>query len=522
MSRSLLRSGLIVSIMTFLSRVLGLVRDIVIADKIGAATGADIFFFANRIPNFLRRLFAEGAFAQAFVPVLTEVKEKHGDDAVRQLIAKVAGTLGVIVTVVTVLGVLGSGVIVTLFGFGWFWDWLHGGPNAEKFELASFMLKITFPYLWFITFVALSGAILNTYNRFAIAAFTPVFLNICMIFSAIFLSEYFDMSAVALAVGVFLGGVVQFLFQIPFLVKAGFMVRPRWGWKDPGVTKIRTLMLPAMFGVSVNQINLLLDTVIASFLMTGSISWLYYADRLIEFPLGIFGIGIATVVLPHLSAMRAKGEQQAFERTMDWGVKFICFLGVPALAGLIVLAEPIISVLYLRGEFGLDDLQKVVAGLVAYASGLVSYMLIKVLAPGFYARQDTKTPVRIGIKAMVANMVLNLIFAPWLGYVGLALATACSASLNAFWLYSALKKQGIYHFSRPTWVFLAKLALAASIMFLTLNFFVFEVSEWAMMPIVQRITWLVVFIGSGGVIYLLSTLTLGIRIADLKNGSSQT
>lgn len=508
--------------MTFLSRILGLVRDIVIADKIGAAAGADVFFFANRIPNFLRRLFAEGAFAQAFVPVLTEVKEKHGDDAVRQLIAKVAGTLGVIVTIVTILGVLGSGVIVTLFGFGWFWDWLHGGPNAEKFELASFMLKITFPYLWFITFVALSGAILNTYNRFAIAAFTPVFLNICMIFSAIFLSDYFELSAISLAVGVFLGGVVQFLFQIPFLVKAGFMVRPRWGWKDPEVTKIRTLMLPAMFGVSVNQINLLLDTVIASFLMTGSISWLYYADRLIEFPLGIFGIGIATVVLPHLSAMRAKGEQQAFERTMDWGVKFICFLGVPALAGLIVLAEPIISVLYLRGEFGLDDLQKVVAGLIAYASGLVSYMLIKVLAPGFYARQDTKTPVRIGIKAMVANMVLNLIFAPWLGYVGLALATACSASLNAFWLYSALKKEGIYHFSRSTWVFLAKLALAASVMFLAINFFVFEVSEWAMMPIIERIIWLVVFIGAGGVVYLLSTLILGIRIADLKNGSSQT
>lgn len=517
-----MRSGLIVSMMTFLSRVLGLVRDIVIADKIGAAAGADIFFFANRIPNFLRRLFAEGAFAQAFVPVLSEVREKHGDDEVRLLVAKVAGTLGVIVSIVTLIGVLCSGAIVALFGFGWFWDWLHDGPNADKFELASLMLKITFPYLWFITFVALSGAILNTYNRFAIAAFTPVFLNICMIFSALFLAEQFDISAMALAVGVFLGGVVQFLFQIPFLARSGFMLMPRWGWKDPWVTKIRTLMLPAMFGVSVNQINLLLDTVIASFLMTGSISWLYYADRLIEFPLGIFGIGIATVVLPHLSALRAKGEQQAFQHTMDWGIRFICFLGIPALAGLIVLAEPIISVLYLRGEFTLIDLQRVVAGLTAYSCGLVSFMLIKVLAPGFYARQDTKTPVKIGIKAMVANMLFNLMLAPWLGYVGLALATACSASLNAFWLYSALKKEGIYHFTRETWLFLAKLVLAAIAMFAAIKLLVFDVGEWAALPILPRIGWLAAFITGGGAVYLISVIILGIRIADLKNGSAQT
>lgn len=522
MSRSLLRSGLIVSMMTFLSRVLGLIRDIVIADKIGAAAGADVFFFANRIPNFLRRLFAEGAFAQAFVPVLSEVKEKHGDDEVRLLVARAAGTLGVIVSIVTFIGVLCSGAIVALFGFGWFWDWLHDGPNADKFELASFMLKITFPYLWFITFVALSGAILNTYNRFAIAAFTPVFLNICMIFSALYLAEAFDISAIALAVGVLFGGIVQFVFQIPFLAKAGFMVRPQWAWRDPWVVKIRTLMLPAMFGVSVNQINLLLDTVIASFLMTGSISWLYYADRLIEFPLGIFGIGIATVVLPHLSALKAKGEQRAFQETMDWGVRFICFLGIPALAGLIALAEPIISVLYLRGEFTLIDLQRVVAGLTAYACGLVSFMLIKVLAPGFYARQDTKTPVRIGIKAMIANMIFNLLLAPWLGYVGLALATAGSASLNAFWLYTALKKEGVYHFTKATWLFLFKLAIAACTMFAVIHFTLFDVNEWANFAIFPRIGWLSVFIVGGSTVYFFMTFLLGIRIADLKNGSVQT
>ena len=305
MSAKLLKSGLIVSFMTLISRVLGLVRDVVVANFIGAGAAADVFFFANRIPNFLRRLFAEGAFSQAFVPVLAEVKAKHGDDAVRLLVAKVTGSLGVVVTLVTLFGVIASPLVAMLFGMGWFVEWLNDGPDAHKFELASVMLKITFPYLWFISLVALSGAVLNIYNRFAVAAFTPVFLNIVMIACAVYMAPLLDEPALALAWGVFIGGVVQLLFQLPFLAKAGLLQMPRWGWRDENVVKIRKLMLPALFGVSVSQINLLLDTVIASFLLTGAVSWLYYSDRLIEFPLGLFGIAIATVILPNLSRHHA-------------------------------------------------------------------------------------------------------------------------------------------------------------------------------------------------------------------------
>ncbi|MEK6214614.1 MAG: murein biosynthesis integral membrane protein MurJ, partial [Vibrio fluvialis] len=301
MSKRLLKSGMIVSAMTLISRVLGLVRDIVVANLMGAGASADVFFFANRIPNFLRRLFAEGAFSQAFVPVLTEYHASGDINKTRELIARAAGTLGVLVTIVTVLGVVFSGVVTALFGAGWFLDWLNDGPAAPKFELASLLLKITFPYLWFITFVALSGAVLNTLGKFAVSSFTPVFLNVMMILSAWYISPLLDQPEIGLAIGVFLGGLVQFLFQLPFLIKAGVLVRPKWGWKDPGVVKIRTLMIPALFGVSVSQINLLFDSFVASFLQTGSISWLYYSDRLLEFPLGLFGIAIATVILPALS-----------------------------------------------------------------------------------------------------------------------------------------------------------------------------------------------------------------------------
>ncbi len=517
MSKKLFRSGLIVSFMTLISRVLGLIRDIIIADKIGAGAGADVFFFANRIPNFLRKLFAEGAFAQAFVPVLSEVKEQHGDDEVRLLLARTSGTLGVVVSLVTLIAVIASPVIAALFGMGWFVDWMNGGPNAEKFELASFMLKITFPYLWFITFVALSGAVLNTYNRFAVAAFTPVFLNIAMIGSAIWLSDSFDNPALSLAVGVFLGGLIQFLFQLPFLAKAGLLVLPRWGWRDEKVTKIRTLMLPAIFGVSVNQINMLLDAVIASFLITGSISWLYYADRLIEFPLGLFGIGIATVILPTLSKLHVNGEGQQFQQTMSWALKFIVTMGLPALAGLMVLSKPIISVLYFRGEFSTVDAQNVSWALIAYSCGLISFMSIKVLAPGYYARQDTKTPVKIGIRAMVANMVFNLILAPWLGFVGLALATAMSASLNAFWLYQGLKREGHFELDNKTLGYFARVGVATVAMALTMFYFSPPFEQWIAWPILERCLMLAGYISIGVIVYAVALLLNGITINDLKN-----
>lgn len=507
--------------MTFLSRILGLVRDIVIANMMGAGKEADVFFFANKIPNFLRRLFAEGAFAQAFVPILSEYKQKDEDDNTgldhtRLLIAQVAGTLGVVVTLVTLIGMIASPIFVMLFGFGWFIDWLNDGPSAEKFDLAASLLKITFPYLWFVTLTALSGAILNTLGKFGVAAFTPVLLNVCIISMAIWGAEFFENPAYALAWGVFLGGLVQFVFQIPFLIQAKVLVKPTWGWRTPGVSRIRKLIVPALFGVSVTQINLLLDTLIASFLVTGSISWLYYADRLLEFPLGIFGVGIATVILPSLSKLHSNKGKVEFSLTLDWAIKIVCLFGLPALAGLMVLAQPIIMVLFMRGEFDEGEVIQVSYALFAYLSGLMSFMFIKVLAPGYYARQDTKTPVKIGIVAMVSNMVFNLMLAPFFGYVGLAIATAMSATLNAFMLYHGLKKLGVYQMSFDTKKALMKLTMAAVVMAAVVYYLSPHFDQWLVYNTIDRVLHLALCIFAGVVSFFLVAYIFGIRINDFK------
>ncbi len=503
--------------MTLISRVLGLVRDVVIANLMGAGTSADVFFFANKIPNFLRRLFAEGAFAQAFVPVLTEYQEKQTSEEIRDLLAKVAGTLGVIITVVTLVGVIASPVLTALFGGGWFLAWINDEPDGAKFELASLMLKITFPYLWFITFTALSGSILNSRGRFAVSAFTPVFLNIAIISAAIFLAPRMEQAEVGLAIGVFVGGLIQFLFQIPFLLKEKALVKPSWGWDHPGVTKIRTLMIPALFGVSVSQINLLLDTFIASFLMTGSISYLYYSDRLLEFPLGLFGIAIATVILPSLARKHVKSQEKEFESTMDWGVKAILLLGMPAMCGLIVLAKPMLMVLFMRGEFTLYHVEMASYSLMAYGCGLLSFMLIKVLAPGYYSRQDTRTPVRYGIIAMASNMVFNLILAFPFGYVGLAMATSMSALLNAVLLYRGLHKAGVYRVSWQTALFFIKALLSCSVMVGLLLYFLPSQEVWLGQAFHERALSLLLFIIGGGASYLLSMVIFGVRPWKLKS-----
>ncbi|HCG8421297.1 TPA: murein biosynthesis integral membrane protein MurJ [Vibrio parahaemolyticus] len=519
MSKRLLKSGMIVSAMTLISRVLGLVRDVVVANLMGAGASADVFFFANKIPNFLRRLFAEGAFSQAFVPVLTENHAQGDMDKTRELIARAAGTLGVIVSIVTVLGVLGSGVVTALFGFGWFLDWMHGGPAAEKFELASLMLKITFPYLWFITFVALSGAILNTLGKFAVSSFTPVFLNVMIILAAWFISPQMSQPEIGLAIGVFLGGLVQFLFQIPFLIKAGVMVKPKWGWRDPGVVKIRTLMIPALFGVSVSQINLLFDTFIASFLQTGSISWLYYSDRLLEFPLGLFGIAIATVILPALSRKHVGSQSEGFAHTMDWGVRMVTLLGIPAMLGLMALAKPMLMVLFMRGEFSPQDVHQASLSLLAYASGLLNFMLIKVLAPGYYSRQDTKTPVKYGIIAMVTNMVFNAIFAYFYGYVGLAIATALSAFVNMALLYRGLHIAGVYQITKRTVFFIIRLVIAGAAMVAAILWQLEDMSVWLEWSFAHRSGMLGMLIGLGAAVYLAVLFLTGVRLKDLKAGT---
>ncbi|WP_404973421.1 murein biosynthesis integral membrane protein MurJ [Vibrio campbellii] len=519
MSKRLLKSGMIVSAMTLISRVLGLVRDVVVANLMGAGASADVFFFANKIPNFLRRLFAEGAFSQAFVPVLTESHAQGDMDKTRELIARAAGTLGVIVSIVTILGVLGSGVVTALFGFGWFLDWVHGGPAAEKFELASVMLKITFPYLWFITFVALSGAILNTLGKFAVSSFTPVFLNVMIILAAWFISPQLSQPEIGLAIGVLLGGLVQFLFQIPFLIKAGVMVKPKWGWRDPGVVKIRTLMIPALFGVSVSQINLLFDTFIASFLQTGSISWLYYSDRLLEFPLGLFGIAIATVILPALSRKHVDAHSEGFAHTMDWGVRMVTLLGIPAMLGLMVLAKPMLMVLFMRGEFSPQDVHQASLSLLAYASGLLNFMLIKVLAPGYYSRQDTKTPVKYGIIAMVTNMVFNAIFAYFYGYVGLAIATALSAFVNMALLYRGLHIAGVYQITKRTVLFIIRLVIAGAAMVAAILWQLEDMSVWLNWSFAHRSGVLGMLIALGAGVYLAVVFLLGVRLKDLKAGT---
>lgn len=501
--------------MTLISRVLGLIRDIVIAQFMGAGSGADVFFFANKIPNFLRRLFAEGAFAQAFIPVLTEVKETQGDEAMRRFIAKAAGTLGTIVTLVTLVGVIASPIIVALFGMGWFIDFWQSGENAQKFELASLMLKITFPYLAFITLTGLAGAVLNTLNRFAVSSFTPVLLNVSIIVCAIVLRDQFSQPAFALAWGVFLGGVVQLVFQLPFLAAAGVLVLPTWSWNDPNVAKVRRLMIPALFGVSVAQVNLLLDTLIASFFDTGPISWLYYSDRLLEFPLGLFGIAIATVILPSLSQNHVQKDASGFTANLNWAITMVCFLGIPAAIGLMVLAQPLLLVIFQRGAFEISDAQYASYSLMAYSVGLIWFMLIKVLAPGFFSRQDTKTPVKIGIWCMTANMGFNLILAVPFGYVGLAAATSLSAMLNAGLLYYKLRQAQVLILSRQTKKTIWQIIVASIIMLVVLIGFKPSVEYWHHASLGQRASWLALLILGGFFTYLLSLLLLGLRPRQL-------
>ncbi len=521
MSKKLLKSGVLVSALTLVSRILGLIRDMIVASVLGAGAVSDVFLFANRIPNFLRRLFAEGAFSKAFVPVLAEYNADNDLDKTREFVAKVSGSLGMVVTMVTLFAMVGSPVIAAVFGTGWFLDWLNDGADAHKFTQASLLLKITFPYLWFITFVALSGAVLNTIGKFGVMAFSPVLLNVAIISMALFGADYFEQPDVALAWGIFLGGLLQFLFQIPFMKKAGLLVKPTWAWNDEGVKKVRTLMLPALFGVSVTQINLLLNQIIASFLITGSITWLYYSDRLIEFPLGIFGIAISTVVLPTLSRIAKKKEieetqrKAEFQSTMDWGVRMVLLLGIPAMVGIAVLAEPMIMTLFMRGKFGLSDVQATAHALWIMCLGLNSYMLISILANGFYANQNTRTPVKIGLIATASNMCFGVLAIPF-GYLGLAMASALSAAINASLLYRGLAKNHIYHLSRKTAFFVLKLAIAALTMGGGVLYFSPTVEIWFAMTTWHKVWWLLWLIVLAAIIYFAVLLALGIRKQDFK------
>ncbi len=511
----LLKSSGIVGSMTMLSRVLGLVRDIVFARFMGAEAGADAFFVAFKIPNFLRRLFAEGAFAQAFVPVLSEYRTQGSIQAVRGLIDRVAGCLGLTLMILTGLAVMGAPLLTMVFAPGF-------SDDPVRFPLAADMIRITFPYLLLISMTGFAGAILNSYDRFVVPAATPVLLNVVLISAALLASPYFDPPVMALAWGVLAAGVVQLLFQLPFLWRLGLMPSPKVDWSDSGVKRVLALMAPAIFGVSVSQINLLLDTVLASFLPAGSVSWLYYSDRLAELPLGVFAIAIATVILPGLSRQHADTDPTKFNATLDWAITMVLMVACPAAIALIILAEPILLTLFQYGKTSLNDVAMSALSLKAYAFGLLAFMLIKVLAPGYYARQDMKTPVKIGIIAMVSNMLLNVIFvAPlyfvWnIGHVGLALATSVSAFINAGLLWRGLRRAGVYRPANGWGRKLLAMALANGAMALSLIALLGVLGEWSEWLWWQRALHLAVICIAGGSVYALSLFAAGIRPGDLR------
>lgn len=508
----LLRSSGVVGSMTMLSRVLGLARDMVIARYFGAGTGADAFFVAFKIPNFLRRLFAEGAFSQAFVPVLSSYREKGDASEVRRLVNAVAGSLGLVLLAVTLVAMLGAPALTAVFAPGFL-------DEPVKFELASDMLRITFPYLLLISLTAFAGAILNSYDRFAVPAFTPVLLNLSMIGAAIFLTPLMQDEVMALAWGVMIAGALQLFFQLPFLMRLGLLPRPRVDYRHEGVIRILKLMAPALFGVSVSQINLLLDTVLASFLQTGSVSWLYYSDRLSELPLGVFGIAIGTVILPSLSRKHAAASAEQFAATLDWAVRAVLLIGLPAALALALLAEPLIATLFHYGEVTDRDVIMSAQSLRAYSAGLLAFMLIKVLAPGFFARQDTSTPVRIGVIAMVANMVFNLALIVPLAHAGLALATALSAWLNGFLLWRGLRREGVWQ-SQPGWTrFLFQLLVANAVLAAVIVWLNAPSSQWFTLGGLERAWQMAVLVIAGVLAYFFALAAVGVRVRHFRQPS---
>lgn len=518
---SLLRSSAVVGAMTMFSRVLGLLRDILLAAVLGASANADAFFIAFKIPNFLRRLFAEGAFAQAFVPVLAESRESGGPEAVRALLDRIAGVLGGVLALLTALTLVAAPLVAALFAPGYV-------AQPAKFALTTDLIRITFPYLMLISLTGMCGAVLNSYGRFAVPAFTPVLLNVALITAALLAAPHFAEPAFALAWGVLAAGLVQLLFQLPFLYRLDLVPRPRWDLQHAGVRQVMTLMVPALFGVSVSQVNLLLDTVLASFLPTGSVSWLYYSDRLTELPLGVFAIAVATVIMPTLSAQNAAARSDDYTRTLDWAVRSVLLVGVPASLALIVLAEPILITLFHYGALTEHDIAMASLSLRAYSLGLCAFMLVKVLAPGFYARKDMRTPVRIGIQAMVANMVLNLAFVAALvltvgaGHVGLALATSLSACLNAGLLWRGLRREQIYRFDRCWRSYLPRLGLACAAMVAALLVAAPDAEGWFARDALWRSLRLGGLCILGLLVYLVALRLGGMRLADLRAPGSSS
>ncbi len=532
----LLRSTAIFSSMTFLSRLSGLVRDQIYAIVFGANPAMDVFIAAFRIPNFMRRLSAEGAFSMAFVPVLAEYKEKHGPEAVRELIDRVSGTLAAALLAVTALVLIFASPLARFFAPGFEVD-------GEKHQLLVEMLRITFPYALFISLASLAGSVLNSYQRFAIPALSPVLMNLSMIAAALGLAPLMDGSIMALAWGVFAAGILQLVFQLPALARLGLLPRPKLGLRHAGVRRILTLMVPSLFGSSVVQFNLLFNTMAASFLISGSMTWLYYSDRLLEFPLGMFGVAIGTVILPHLSSRHAATDPDGFSKGLDWGFRLCLLIGIPACLGLILCAEPLVATLFRYRSFTMQDAVMSSWSLIAQSTAVPAFLLVKVLAPAFYARQDTRTPVKSAVVSVAVNAAATVLLFAGLVYLTdagqaalaqtggnpldalahipgahalLALAIAIAGWVNALQLAWYLRRAGVYR-RQPGWGrFLRQVGVASVLMVVVLIALRLVWPDWSQWSWWERGWRLALLVGAGGGLYASMLWLQGIRPRDLR------
>ena len=502
-----------ISSLTLASRILAFARDVLIARIFGAGMATDAFFVAFKLPNMLRRLFAEGAFSQAFVPIFGEYKNRRGHEETKLLVDHVVTLLAIILFIVTLIGIIAAPILVYLSAPGFV-------QEPEKFALTVQLLRITSPYIFFISLVAVAAAILNTYNKFWVPAFAPILLNLCFIAAALWLAPYCHPPVLALAWAVFVAGFVQLAFQLPFLKKIGMLPTIRLNLKDAGVWRVIKQMGPAVFGVSIAQISLLINTIFASFLVAGSVSWLYYADRLMEFPSGVLGAAIGTILLPSLSRHHANNSPEEYSKLLDWGLRLTFMLTLPAALALGMIAVPILATFFQHGAFAVHDVLMTRNALVGYSVGLIGIISVKVLAPGFYARQDIRTPVKIGIATLLATQLMNLLFIGWLQHAGLALSIGLGSCLNSGILFYLLRKRGIYQ-PEPGWgKFLAKLGAAMLGLGVTLWFGMGSEQSWLTSSGWMRIGRLSMLVVAGSVVYFAILGLLGFRLKNFsKHGA---
>jgi len=495
--------------MTFISRILGFVRDTLIARIFGAGMLTDAFFVAFKIPNLLRRISAEGAFSQAFVPILAEYKNQRTHEETHALINHVATLLGLFLVAITIIGMLAAPWVVQISAPGF-------AADKAKFDLTVELLRITFPYIFFISLVSLAGGVLNTYGNFSVPAFTPVWLNLSFIAAALLAAPYFDHSIKVLAWAVFVGGVLQLLYQIPYLLKIGLVPRYSLNLQDEGVWRILKLMGPAVFGVSIAQISLLINTIFASYLATGSVSWLYYADRLMEFPTGVMGVALGTILLPSLSKSFADKADGEYSKLLDWGLRLTLILALPAAVALAVLAVPLVTGLFHYGKFSELDVEMTRQALMAYSLGLLGLILVKVLAPAFYSRQNIKTPVKIAIFTLCSTQIMNLIFVFGidLKHAGLALSIGLGACMNAGLLYYYLRKANVYQPQAGWFMFMGKLIVAVIAMALALHYAAGSDATWLAYKLMPKLIHLTGLLVLGSATYFLALWLMGIRVKD--------